>query len=69
MTGATGGLATARFCPNCKADLQGAPIPEADQEAYGGNTHFHRAIGLYSRELDRTVAWQCPDCDYKEARA
>lgn len=48
-------------CPFCKANLQGKPIPKKDQGAFG-STHFSRKIGIYSRERDMTVAWQCPDC-------
>jgi hypothetical protein len=50
------------FCPLCGADLQGKPIPEASRQHYGGATHFSRKIGIYSRLLDMTVAWSCPDC-------
>lgn len=34
------------LCPLCGADLQGGS----------------RVIAIYSREKDRTVAYQCPDC-------
>lgn len=27
-----------------------------------------RAVGIYSREKDRTVAWKCPDCEHEWAR-
>ena len=55
-------------CPSCGTSLLDKPIPEADREAYGGSTHFRRVIGVYSRELDVTVAWRCPDCGYEEKR-
>jgi DNA-directed RNA polymerase subunit RPC12/RpoP len=54
-------------CPHCGASLQGAPIPADEQESYGA-THFSRKIGIYSREVDRTVAWRCPDCSHEWAR-
>ena len=49
-------------CPHCDADFQDEPIPEKDREAYGGHTHFSRLIAVYSRELDRTTHYRCPDC-------
>jgi uncharacterized protein with PIN domain len=39
-------------CPSCFADLRDLEM----------GPPFGRAIGVYSREQDRTVAWQCPDC-------
>ena len=44
-----------------------AEIPEAQRESYGA-THFLRAIAIYSREQDRTVAWRCPDCGHEWER-
>jgi len=55
-------------CPSCKVNLQGDPIPEASRETYGGSTHFKREIGIYDRDLDRTVAWRCPDCGHEWPR-
>ena len=49
-------------CPHCGHNLQGEPIPEDSRELYGNATHFNRVIGVYDRDLDRTVRWQCPDC-------
>lgn len=59
-----------RHCPKCNADLTGEPIPERHREHYPpGDTHFSRVIGLYDRELDRTVGWRCPDCKSRVGRA
>lgn len=55
-------------CPKCKANLQGEPIPEKDRKYYGTKTHFSRLIGLYSRDLDRTTHWICPDCKHRWER-
>jgi len=36
-------------------------------EMYGaskGKGKFSRKIGLYDWRVDRTVAWQCPDCNH-----
>ena len=30
--------------------------------------HFGKAIGIYSMGQDRTVAYQCPVCKYREPR-
>lgn len=49
------------FCPHCKVNLQGDPIPEHQQYLFGV-THFSRAISLYDIDKDRTVAFKCPDC-------
>lgn len=66
------------YCPHCGADLDGDLIWEtglkmkgseagADEyaEAYGATRttgHWGRAMGIYDREKDCTVAWKCPDC-------
>lgn len=66
-------------CPHCHADLngdfiwqtfidQGETEGTADEWAhhYGATRtegRWGRAIGLYDRDLDRTVRWKCPDCD------
>lgn len=51
-------------CPHCGVTLIGSPIPEDLKAtgAYGDKTHWRREIGIYSRETDRTVSYQCPDC-------
>ncbi|MED1674219.1 hypothetical protein P4U77_11900 [Pallidibacillus thermolactis subsp. kokeshiiformis] len=51
------------YCPYCGSDLQGPPIPLENRHNYGGATHFSRKIGISSRELDRVIKWQCPNCD------
>ena len=67
-------------CPNCNANLDGGSIwehffqkigsePEADRmaEMYGATREkgqWGRAIGLYDRDQDQTVAWKCPDCEH-----
>lgn len=54
-------------CPKCKFNLIGKKIPKKYQEFYGvGN--FRGEIAVYDWDLDRTVAWQCPKCDYKWPR-
>ena len=50
------------ICPKCGADFTGEPIPEISREHYGDATHFSRKVAIYSRDEDRTVAYQCPDC-------
>jgi rubrerythrin len=67
-------------CPNCNANLDGGSIwghffqktgseEQADKAAavYGANREkgqWGRAIALYDRDEDRTVAWKCPDCGH-----
>lgn len=65
-------------CPHCNVDLNGGSIwqtfmnqyndeAEADRisEMYGATRTqgtWGRAIGLYDRDKDLTVAYKCPDC-------
>jgi transposase-like protein len=54
--------ANKEYCPYCNSDLQGEPIPEQSQKAYGA-THFTRKLGITSIEGDRIIMWKCPDCN------
>lgn len=49
-------------CPECNSLWHEQPIPEKSQHLFGDAKFFSRVIGMYSREQDRTIAWQCPDC-------
>lgn len=49
-------------CPSCGVSWVGAEIAPEHRHMYGGVSHGSRQIGVYSRELDRTVEWLCPDC-------
>lgn len=49
-------------CPKCQSNWQDKPIPEESQWLFGNSEWFSRVIGIYSRDRDRTIAWQCPDC-------
>lgn len=50
-------------CPHCGASLNGAPIPEEQQDVFGG-THFRREIGIEVLGVyDGVLYWKCPDCD------
>jgi transposase-like protein len=54
-----------RYCAKCGADWQAEAIPQEyiDKGYYApDSTHYSRRIGMYDRELDRTVGWKCPDC-------
>lgn len=71
-------------CPNCGVSLEGGSIwetffkryedeAEADRiaEMYGATRtegKWGRKIGIYCMEKDRTVAWQCPDCNHQWPR-
>jgi transposase-like protein len=55
-------------CPQCQADFRVKEIESADQELFGGETHFSRVIGVYHNEADATVGWLCPDCRYTWAQ-
>lgn len=68
------------YCPNCKADMDDGFIweyfyriegseEEADRIAkmYGATRtkgKWGRKIALYDMNVDRTVSYQCPDCDH-----
>jgi ssDNA-binding Zn-finger/Zn-ribbon topoisomerase 1 len=49
-------------CPKCEKSWQGKPIPQESRELYGGAEWFSKVIGISSRQQDRIVAWQCPEC-------
>jgi Zn-finger nucleic acid-binding protein len=56
------------ICPECDADLRGAPIP-ADYITKGyyspGITHYSRTIGHEIRGIyDGVLFWSCPDCSH-----
>ena len=51
-----------RYCPSCQADWRANEIPHEHRKHYGKHTHFSRLILVSSLELDRGVAWRCPDC-------
>jgi len=67
-------------CPKCKVDLNGGSIYEHFLKEYGDeakalevakmygadkeNGQWGRQIAMYDRDLDRTVAHKCPDCDH-----
>lgn len=53
-------------CPECGTSLLGPEIPfELRDLYYGGKARYSRVISVYDRDVDRTVALQCPDCYYK----
>lgn len=58
-----------RYCPKCKADLQGEPIPEEHRKHYAIDaTHYLKWIGRYSLERDMTTHYKCPFCGHEEKR-
>lgn len=50
------------FCPLCSTDLRSDPIPPEDQWLYGNRSQFLRRISIIDRDLDRAIAYRCPDC-------
>ena len=52
-----------RRCPECKADWRGHHIPAMWRKMYKSRTHFSRLISIYGLDVDRSIAWRCPDCD------
>jgi uncharacterized C2H2 Zn-finger protein len=50
-------------CPKCENLWHEHRIPKEHQALYGDAQFFSRVIGIYSRDRDRTVAYQCPDCN------
>ena len=69
------------YCPNCNKDLDGTliwdtffdkygDVDKADEAAasYGATRETGKwglKIGIYDMESDRTVSWQCPDCNHE----
>lgn len=56
-------------CPHCGSDLRGEEIPVDVREWYGGAARGSRLVAVYSRELDRTTHFQCPDCEKRIDRS
>jgi hypothetical protein len=56
-------------CPKCQACWEGSLIPEESRWMFGNSRFFSRVIGIYDRDRDCTVAWQCPDCCGRWERA
>lgn len=54
------------YCPACRCPLRGEEIKKSERHLFGA-THGGLEIGIYSRELDRTVAWKCPCCFHTQA--
>lgn len=50
------------FCPYCGASLIGDPIPQEVIDHYS-ESHYRREIGIYDREQDELIGYQCTDCD------
>lgn len=50
-------------CPKCGSLWHDKRIPEESRHHYGDARFFSRVIGIYNRDRDRTVAYQCPDCN------
>jgi hypothetical protein len=62
-----------RYCPHCKADMRDEPIPAEHAEHYAGEyidgvKYFSKWIGVYDMDLDRTVAYKCPECGKERHR-
>jgi predicted RNA-binding Zn-ribbon protein involved in translation (DUF1610 family) len=53
-------------CPQCGADWDEGPIPEAIREHYSPPYRWSRCIAIVDRDLDRQVAWKCPDCGVEQ---
>lgn len=53
-------------CPSCKSLLRYTAIVQHPTGAK--KETFSRAIGIYSIQTDRTVAYKCPDCDHEWPR-
>ena len=53
-------------CPKCHPTFNRSPIPKKDRRFFRpGATHFNRAIGIYDIDKDRTVAYQCLECEHR----
>jgi uncharacterized C2H2 Zn-finger protein len=50
-------------CPKCESLWHEKRIPEESRHLFGDAKFFSRVQGIYSRDRDRTVAYQCPDCN------
>jgi len=71
-------------CPNCGTNLDGGSIYEHFLKEYGDEKkaletaamygadkekgQWGRQLAIYDRDLDRTVAYRCPDCKHEWKR-
>jgi rubrerythrin len=71
-------------CPRCKVSLEGSLIFDTflakynneeraleAAKAYGATKtegRWSKKIGLYDQNIDRTVAWRCPNCGHEWPR-
>lgn len=65
-------------CPHCGVDLKSDDIPQEfiDKGMYketcdkcGERNHYNREFGVYSKHIDMTVEFMCPECLGKWKRA
>lgn len=52
-------------CPACDADFDGGEIPERIRQHYSPPYRWSRRIAIVDRDLDRCVAYRCPDCAHE----
>lgn len=61
-------LSKMRNCPHCGTSWVDKPIPKEYRHNYSPPYFYSRLIALYDRDLDRTVRYLCPDCNYQFER-
>ena len=49
-------------CPKCGSLWHDKRIPEESRHHYGNARFFSRVLGIYDRDRDCTIGYQCPDC-------
>jgi len=52
-------------CPNCREGFWGDPIPVGIRAFYRPPYRWYKAITIFSRKLDRQIAWECPRCHHR----
>lgn len=50
-------------CPECGGTWIGEPIPEHQQDLFGGAKFYRKVMGLYDHNKDMVTQYLCPHCD------
>lgn len=63
-----GGLIYDTMLEQCDGDVEKATERAASYGATPTKGQWGRQLGIYDRDLDRTVAYRCPDCKHEWSR-
>lgn len=55
-------------CPSCGHNFDAGSIPVETWHYYSPPFRWSSKMAIYSRELDRTIAWRCQKCGHEWER-